>query len=52
MEENRISKYSKSFIRTFKKKNSSFFCWALIFFLVILAFSIYNFLLDSNAINK
>lgn len=45
MEENRISKYSKSFIRTFKKKNSSFFCWALIFFLVILAFSIYNFLL-------
>ena len=45
MEENKISKYSKSFVRTFKKKNSSFFCWALIFFLVILAFSIYNFLL-------
>lgn len=46
MGENKISKYSKNTVRNFKKKNSSFFTWTCLFvFLIIVAFSIYNFLL-------
>lgn len=43
-EEMRVNKYNKRIINLFKKK-SNLYIWGLIFFLMILAFCIYNFLL-------